>query len=214
MKLLVAVPSLDYVHVDFERSLINLLLKLKDDGIPFEVVIQSGTLVYVARDKLACHAINNGFTHVLWLDSDMIFQPEVFEDLLDTGKEFVSGVYQARRPGFSSCIFKQCYDLNHIERFTEYPKDTFEIGGCGFGCVLISVELLKAVQMHYGTCFCPLKDFGEDISFCNRLHELGYKLYAEPTVRLGHIGHITVWPEDEQKYLNGLYMEGLSCSQK
>ena len=206
MKLLIAIPTLDFVHVDFMRCLINLTTKLKDDGVRFEVSIISGTLVYVARDKLACKAINENFTHVLWLDSDMIFQPTVLEDLLDTGKDFVSGIYHARRPGFTSCIFKQCYDLNKIERFAEYPKDTFEIGGCGFGCVLIKTDVLKQVQMYFKTCFCPLKDFGEDIAFCNRVHELGMKMYCEPTVRLGHIGHNAVWPEDEAKWKDDLLL--------
>ena len=208
MKLLIAVPTLDFVHVDFMRSLIDLTNKLKDDGVTFEVCVVSGTLVYVARDKLACKAINEEFTHVLWLDSDMVFRPEIFEDLRDTGKKFVCGVYHARRPGFMSCIFKECADLNKLERFTEYPRDTFEIGGCGFACVLVSVEILKAVQMRFKTCFCPLKDFGEDIAFCNRARELGFRLWCEPTVRLGHIGHIAVWPEDEEKWKSGLFVGG------
>lgn len=206
MKLLIAIPCMDFVHVEFMKSLLGLTNKLKDDHVPFEVGILSGTLVYRARDNLACKAINEWFTHVLWLDSDMIFQPTVFEDLYDAGKQFVTGIYHARRPGFSSCIFKQCYDLNKIERFTEYPKDVFEIGGCGFGCVLIETQLHKAVQMAYKTSFTPLKDFGEDIAFCNRAHELGFKMYCEPTVRCGHIGHNAVWPEDEEKWKNDLLL--------
>lgn len=208
MKLLIAIPTLDFVHVDFMRCLINLCTKLKDDGVRFEVCIQSGTLVYVARDKLSSKAINEGFTHVLWIDSDMIFRPEAFDELLDTGKDFVTGVYHARRPGHASCIFKRCDDLNHIERYTEYPKDTFEIGGCGFGFVLIKTAILKRVMLHYGTCFCPLKDFGEDIAFCNRARGLGESIFCEPSVRLGHIGHIAVYPEDEEKWKSNLYYGG------
>lgn len=208
MKLLIAVPTLDFVHVDFMRCLVNLTNRLKDDGVCFDVCIVSGTLVYVARDRLACKAINENYTHVLWLDSDMVFQPEVLYDLMDTGKDFVSGIYHARRSGFMSCIFKRCDDLNHLERFDEYPRDTFQIGGCGFGCVLVSVEMLRTIQMHFKTCFLPLRDFGEDIAFCNRAKELGFKLWCEPTVRLGHIGHLTVWPEDEEKWKSNLFMEG------
>lgn len=208
MKLLVAIPTLDFVHVEFMKCLVAFESKLKDDHIEHEICIQSGTLVYVARDRLACKAINENFTHVLWLDSDMIFQPTILEDLLDTRKDFVTGIYHARRPSFTSCIFKQCYELDRIERFTDYPKDTFEIGGCGFGCVLVTVDILKQVQMHFKTCFCPLQNFGEDIAFCNRVHELGMKMWCEPTVRCGHIGHNAVWPEDELKWKDGLLLGG------
>ncbi|MBQ2599322.1 MAG: hypothetical protein II580_06575, partial [Bacteroidales bacterium] len=71
MKLLVAVPTTDFVHVEFMKCLVELSNKLVKDGVDLEVKIMGGTLVYIARARLAHYAINEGFTHVLWLDSDM-----------------------------------------------------------------------------------------------------------------------------------------------
>ena len=207
-KLLVAIPTLDFVHSAFVESLVKLQKRLSLECVDYEVCIISGTLVYVARDKLACEAINSDYTHVLWLDSDMVFQPDIFTDLMDTGKDFVTGIYHARRPGHQSCIFKRCDDLDHLERFEQYPRETFEIGGCGFGCVLIKAEILKAVQYNYKTCFLPKAQFGEDIAFCNRARAMGFKIWCEPTVQCGHIGHITVYPEDQEKWRQGLYNHG------
>lgn len=207
-KLLVAIPTLDFVHSAFVESLVKLQKRLSLECVDYEVCIISGTLVYVARDKLACEAINSDYTHVLWLDSDMVFQPDIYTDLLDTGKDFVTGIYHARRPGHQSCIFKRCDDLDHLERFEQYPRETFEIGGCGFGCVLIKTEILKAVQYNFKTCFLPKAQFGEDIAFCNRARAMGFKIWCEPTVQCGHIGHITVYPEDQEKWRQGLYNHG------
>ena len=197
MRLLIAIPTLDYVHFEFMKSLIALTTRLKDEHISFDVEIQGGTLVYVARDKLANKAINEGYTHVLWIDSDMIFTADLLDDLMFSGKDFVSGICHARRPPHFSCLFKSI-DLAHLERYEDddYPKDTFEIEGCGFGCVLMKVDVLKAVNHSCGACFLPMKEFGEDIAFCKRARDIGIKLYAEPSVRLGHIGHITIYPED------------------
>ena len=208
MKLLIAVPTLDFVHSAFMESLLKLVKRCSMEGIDYDVSIISGTLVYVARDKLANQAINDGYTHVLWLDSDMVFEPDILRDLMDTGKDFVSGIYHARRPGHVSCLFKRCDDLDHIERFESYPSDTFQIGGCGFGCVLISTEILKAVNAKYKTCFLPKAQFGEDIAFCNRARAMGFEIWAEPTVRCGHIGHITVWPEDRERWQQQLFYPG------
>lgn len=201
MKLLIAIPSLDYVHVDFVDCLQKLICRLKNEGVDFEVKIISGTLVYIARDKLACHAINNGFTHVLWLDADMIFNDSLLEDLMFSGHDFVTGVCHSRRKPFLSCVFK---DLESLERYEEYPPHDFQIGGCGFACVLISVEILKDVQLTNGTCFLPTKRLGEDLAFCERARYLNYKIYCEPSVRLGHIGHIAVYPEDHERYMQQL----------
>lgn len=205
MKLLIGVPTTDFVHVEFLKSLTGLIQRLKDDGIDFELMIESGTLVYAARERIAHKAINDHFTHVLWLDSDMIFSPDILDDLMFCGKDFVSGVYQARRKGYSSVIFTKL-DLNPIdgvaffERCEEYPSETFEIAGCGFGCVLVKTDILESVCLNKGVCFTPLPNFGEDLAFCKRATDLGFKLYCEPSVVCGHIGHIAIYPEDHERW--------------
>ena len=33
---------------------------------------------------------------------------------------------------------------------------------------------------------------------------MGFEIYAEPCVRLGHIGHEVIWPEDNLRYMERL----------
>lgn len=195
MKLLIAIPSLDFMHTEFVKSLLALTARLSRDGIEHEVRIESGTLVYIARDKLAQYAVGGEFTHVLWLDSDMVFTEDLLDDLLFAGKDFVTGIAATRRKPFITCVFKS---LNPCQRFMpdEIPKDTFEIAGCGFACVLTSIDIIKAVKRANGTSFTPTQLHGEDLAFCKRARDLGFKIYAEPGVRVGHIGHIAIYPED------------------
>jgi len=196
MKLLIAVPAMDFVHTEFVKCLLDLTNKLKDDGTDFEVRIESGTLVYFARDKLATYAITNGFDKILWLDSDMVFNNEIIEDLEFSGKDFVSGIAHGRRKPYLSCLFKN-YRPDVVRwTYEEYPSNTFEVAACGFAAVLMDVSILKAVMDKHRTCFSPTKLLGEDVAFCDRAREMGYHIYAEPGVRLGHIGHITIYPED------------------
>ena len=53
MKRRIAIPTLDFVHVEFLKSLLKLIDQLKSEGIPYEVKILNGTLVYLAREELA-----------------------------------------------------------------------------------------------------------------------------------------------------------------
>ena len=204
MKLLIGIPSYDYMHAEFVKCLTALVNTLARDRVAFDVFINNGTLVHVARDKIACNAINERYTHVLWLDADMIFQPSLLDDLLDDDKDFISGVAHSRRPPYCSCLFSRLDDLNSMQRFEEYPDEVFEVAGCGFACVLIKTEVLKAVQMNYKTCFLPEPSWGEDLSFCRRARAMGYKIHADPHVRLGHIGHDVIWQEDHERYLQQL----------
>ena len=206
MKLLVGIPSLDFVHVDFVECLANLIRRLKDDGVDFDVWICKGTLAHVARDKVACKAINEGYTHVLWLDADMIFSPDILDDLRFCGKDFVTGLACSRRPPYVLCVFNHVSDEKGCiaYKLADVPEEAFEIQGCGFACVLISTEILKAVMTRHKTCFLPMKIYGEDLAFCVRARELGYRIWCEPTVRLGHIGHNAVWPGEHERYMETL----------
>lgn len=199
MKLLIAVPSVDMVHAEFVKSLVALTQRLNRDGVESDVKLINGTLVYVARDRLAAHAIQNHYTHVLWLDADMVFDDELLYDLQFAHKDFVSGIARSRRWPYTSCVFK---DLNALERYDPFPNDTFEIAGCGFACVLMKVDILKKVWDKYKTCFLPTSEFGEDLAFCKRAADLGIRMWAEPGAKLGHIGQLVIYPDDAEQLRN------------
>lgn len=203
MKLLIAIPTTDYMHFEFVQCLTELIERLKDDGVNYELKFKGLSLVYAARDYLASYAINNDFTDVLWLDSDMIFTPDILEDLQFCGKPFVTGVAHSRRPPYVSCTFTDI-SLNNITRVDKYPQEPFKVAGCGFACVLIKTAILKEVMTTYKSCFLPMQQYGEDVAFCKRATDLGHEIWCEPTARLGHIGHITVWPEMREQYAKEL----------
>ena len=204
MRLLIAIPTYDYMHFQFVDCLTKLIRRLDEDEIDYEVCFQGGTLVYVGRDKRAKKAIDEGFTHMLWLDSDMIFSEELLDNLMFSGKDFVTGIAHGRRAPHMSCLFKKIWPGVDRWQGHDYPTTTFEVGGCGFACVLIKTSIVKAVYEKQGTAFFPMRELGEDLAFCKRARELGFTIWAEPTVWLGHIGHITVYPEYEDVYENGI----------
>lgn len=193
MKTMVAVPCLDMVDADFAFS----LACMQHDGAAF--AYSKSSLVYDSRNKLANNAIDGGFDRILWLDSDMKFQPDILNRLnrdLDSGLGFVCGIYTTRKSPIKPAIFRQIgYELEDgkakpiAETYYDYPDEIFEVAGCGFAGVMMEVALLKEVRDKYGLPFSPVLGFGEDISFCLRLKELGHEMYCDPSVKLGHIGY-------------------------
>ena len=197
-KLLIAVPCLDYMHVDFVQSLLKLCQHLQREGVRYNTEIQSGTLVYLARNKLANKAVNEEYTHILFLDSDMVFDENLVETLTFCGKDFVCGAFQSRRAPYGSCIFSS---LKPVRRVKEYGIEPFQVEGCGMACTMISTEILKEVQSTYGNPFDPaiIEDitFGEDTAFCWRARKCGFEIWCEPTARIGHIAHVPIYPGEE-----------------
>ncbi len=192
IRLLIAVPTTDYVHADFVKSLAKLQCELGRRGVAYDVEIQSGTLVYYARNRLANLAINENYTHVLWLDSDMVFDEQIVDDLMEVGKDMVCGAFVSRRPPYGPCIYTSI-ERDNIKQVKDFGLRPFRVAGCGFAAVLTTVDLLREVNRKYETCFQPTDYYGEDLAFCWRVSQLGREIWCEPTVRAGHIAHVPVY---------------------
>lgn len=192
MNILIAVPSMDSVPAVFAQSL-SMLKKVGDCAVAFQI----GSLVYDSRNNLAKHALSMKADFVLWLDSDMMFEPDTLERMMAKMEErdldILSGIYYRRRHPFSPVLFKKLsIDENNFanfENYNSYPEDDiFEVEGIGFGCVLMKSDVLFDVAAQYKDWFSPLGRVGEDLSFCWRARQCGYKIFADPEIQLGHCG--------------------------
>lgn len=194
-KLLIAVPCYEDIKQLFAESLNKLKRKLEDQEIPFEEKMTRGTMVHKARDDLARFAISGGFTHVLWIDSDMVFEADALERLYETGKDIVCGLYVSRHDPYPPVIFKAIEP--RVIWHDRWERELFRVAGCGFGLVLMKAEVLPQVMnANEGKCFLPTKDLGEDLAFCQRAQQLGYEIWCEPKVRCGHIGQAVFRPAE------------------
>ena len=209
MKTLIAVPCFDMVHTDFMQSLIALE---KPEDTSFTVV--KNTLISVARNVIAKNAVKAGFDRVMWFDSDMKFAPDTLMKLtadMDTGLDLVTGLYFTRKPPLKPVIYSELLweeQENGADvragNFYEYPEGLTEIAGCGFGCCLTSVDLLNRVGERFGLPFTELQGLGEDLSFCWRCIQVGAKMYADTSVKCGHVGQFVY---DELEYRE----QGIVC---
>lgn len=194
MKTLIAVPAMDTVPTRFALSL-AMLKKFDQTVIGSEI----GSLIYTARNNLATKAVQMDADFVLWLDSDMVFPPDTLERLYNDYKaekgDIISGVYFRRVAPFKPVLFDKL-DITEAGTFTtefdKIPDDIFEVQGCGFGCVLMPAEVLMDVIGKFGNPFDPLPTAGEDLSFCWRARQCGYRIVCDPSITLGHVGNMVI----------------------
>lgn len=195
MKTLIAIPCMDNVAAPFAHSLATM----EKTG---ECVISMNisSLIYDARNQLAAQALKAEADYILWLDSDMIVPPDIIPRMIkhmEEGKDFVSGIYFRRRAPFAPVLYSRIDREGHAD-FNDYPEDTvFEIAGAGFGCCMTRVSMLEDIALNFKDWFTPFNNYGEDLSFCLRALECGYKLYCDSTIKCGHVGTVVV---DESVY--------------
>lgn len=208
MKTLIAIPCMDMVHTTFFKSMIGLE-RVGD----VQYGMTQSSLIYAARNMLAKQAIEQGFDRMLWFDSDMDVPVDAMRRLsedMDEGREFVSGIYFKRTTPTAPVLYSELgYYSDETDKVTpvakpfhEYPKDSiFEIQAAGFGCVMMTTDLIKKVIAKYGQPFSPMMGFGEDLSFCARVLQLGIPMYCDSRIKCGHVGAQIV---TEETFLRGV----------
>jgi len=195
-KILIAVPCMDMVSARFAQCL-STLKKVDHCVVSFLM----GSLIYDSRNKLAGYAIDMEADYILWLDSDMVFQPDTLEHMLKTMEEkdidILTGLYFRRVAPFTPVLFSKLEEKDGVLEWADFetiPDEPFEVAGCGFGCVLMKTDCLfdMAAKDGVGNWFTPLANAGEDCAFCIRARREGYKIYCDPSVSLGHMGYAPI----------------------
>lgn len=194
MKTLIAIPCMDQVPALFAQSLSTMRMVGE-----CQIAFQIGSLIYTSRDDLARYAMKEGFDYVLWLDSDMVFPEDFHERMLktmtDNNLDILTGIYYKRKPPYSPVIFDKMKLNGKLWDFTwleDVPDTLFEVGACGFGCVLLKTEVLMSVQLRHGYLFHPMQNGGEDVAFCVRARDCGYKIMCDPSIVCGHVGNVVI----------------------
>lgn len=199
MKTLIAVPCMDQVAAPFAQS-IATMRTVGDTVYDFRI----GSLIYDSRNRLVKDALDFKADFILWMDSDMIFPGDTMLKLMkhmEDGKDIVSGLYFRRRSPFTPVLYDKIERGQHSD-LTEYPENSlFEVQGCGFGCVMTRVEAMQDILLNSHDWFTPFEGYGEDLSFCLRARDNGYKIWCDSTLKCGHIGQVVV---DEMIYKSSI----------
>ena len=155
------------------------------------------------KDFILKFALDNNYTHVLMIDSDLVLHPQTLHQLLSTGKNIVSeifwtewmpdsgelpqvwmaGQYSFHAGGSQVPEEQKSQQATHIISQLRAPG-LYEVGGLG-ACTLISVAAIAK-----GVNYQKIKNvdyWGEDRHFCIRAVVLGFGLYVDTHYPAFHI---------------------------
>jgi glycosyltransferase involved in cell wall biosynthesis len=172
--------------------------------------VSADRMGYGAARNHACEQLIEQATEadgIMWIDSDIRPDPGSITQLLWTarrgGHDFITGVYHHRAGAFHPVIYdwvpKRIGQRAGFIICDGYPENTVaKMGGCGFGFVWTSAELIRAIKdsRHWkeksGKWFPDRRDekdgYGEDMSFCILAKKAGYQLMVHTGVQVGHTG--------------------------
>lgn len=191
MKLLIAIPSCRDWKVGFGSALVGLVHKSALEGLDFTVHIMQGASVIPRARQLAVEmAVKHDFTHLLFLDDDMVFPPSLI-DQLKSGDHDVVGVNYVRKDAKNPSPLTHGINGNAVSSVDKVGVQ--EVGWIGFGAVLIKVAAVKDIPspLFEQRWMDDRKDFiGEDFYFCGKVRAHGIKIHVDhdASQEVSHIG--------------------------
>lgn len=183
-KILIAIPTARYIEPDTFKSIYDLEIP---DGYEVNFQYFYGYSVSQVRNLIADWVIK-GYDYLFAVDHDITFSKDTLTKLLSHNKDMITGVYRQRLEPPTL----ELYELDGKRR-TSFTLGSipFQIGGCGFGCVLVKKEVLETVgypQFVYHEALDHKDTFSEDMDFCKKAREKGFEVWCDPSIHCGHIG--------------------------
>lgn len=204
----ILVPVGDHIEPDCERS----LSELERRGYAVRRV-RGYAAIDQGRSQMATDALRDGFHELLWIDSDIGFDPEEVERLRGHPHSIVCGIYPKK--GLRELA---CHLLPGTKKIT-FGRDggVIELKYAATGFLLTRAEVYRDIQTYhrlpecntqFGRAVVPyflplIADdergpwyLGEDYAFCHRARAAGHAVMADTRIRLWHIGRCNYGWED------------------
>ncbi len=204
------------VTTKYFHSILNLGGYLMNIGIPFTVeTLPNCSLISLGRNIMIKRALEDpGWTHVIWIDSDIEFDPRCVHSMLADDKDIVGGFYPKKGLpiDFASSPMPE----------GEETEGLFETDYVATGFMLVKREVIEGMIKFYpeSRFFYQGSDeyydlfpsyideessnrlyLTEDFAFCKLARKAGYKAFMSKRFTLGHHGVFTFSKENEERIL-------------
>jgi hypothetical protein len=147
------------------------------------------------------------YTHLMWIDSDIIFTPAQFQHLIDRDCDIISGLYMLEGVGEFAAVREWDKEYFRTHGSFQFMKpqeisgqaNPIEVAYAGMGFMLVKRGVFEALTYPW---FRPIEQrignmvdvSPEDSSFCLRVREKGFKIFVDPAVIVGHEKKVILGP--------------------
>lgn len=200
LKVLVVVPSGPHWVADFATSLVSLVANFANRAVPgyssheLQVANIKGSILPRARLRGIKSAKSCGATHLLFLDSDHTFSPDLLHRLLAWDKPVVAANCVTKSiPAAPTARMKGLTGPGELVYSDPDSKGLQQVWRVGTGIMLLRKDAFT--QIPHDAFAMPYKEDiddyqGEDWTMCEALERAGVPIFVDHEVSLsvGHVG--------------------------
>lgn len=197
VKVLIAVPTAEFARRADFYDYFNSIEKPEGTLATFA----HGQSPARNRNIMIEQALQHDATHILFLDDDVAVKPDILKRLLAHDKDIVSGLYLHRNFPHLPLIFDQAFPDGKC-RYTflhDNREGLIEVVATGLGACLIKTDVFRKMERPWITLGELEKDhWCDDIAFFLRAGKMGYKIYVDLEVPVGHMMTAIIWPNRDK----------------
>jgi len=194
MRVLIAIPHTGLVAPVCFQSVYSITVP---EGTTVDIEYMSSYGCALVRNKLAVRAVDGGYTHILYIDSDQIVPADLLVQLAKHDADMVAGWALMRVGDKMTNISVFDRAAKHYKFLTEDSVEGLGVIGVdavGFAAALIKTSVLHEMQYPYFVYveYQNRTVLSEDLHFCSRLKSMGKTVLCDTTMKLGHLKAITI----------------------
>lgn len=192
-------------HKLFWMSLLTLLSPGR-----FQMIECTRAMVADARNLMVQKVLELGCTHVLFTDDDHVLPQDALMRLLEHDVDIVGALAFGRKKPYNPCVYNAFTLAGNEISLTSVDlikQGLQQVTAIGFSFVLVKIDVFKQMPFPwfvYGDKSLGIHDklggLGEDLSFCIKAGNAGYKIHCDTDLVVPHIGDPII--VDENTYLN------------
>lgn len=183
-KIFIAIPTTGNIRTELAIFLLGLNRRNYDVIVTFTI----GGGIAHNRNSLVESFLKTDYEWFLFIDSDIMPPLNVLE-MIKNGKDVCSGICpQFRKGKLISLVFEK-YQDNYRFIQKDIKGDVIEIDGIGTGCLLIHRKVFERMEKPYFEFLFDEKGMtklSEDLNFCKKAQEAGFKIWADKRMGLHH----------------------------
>lgn len=206
-RVLLAIPGKTW-EAKFGMSILSLVAASTQDSndyrIELAVQISEGSILPQLRHNLVRAAKKNKASHILFIDTDMTFNPYVLHELLDANLPIVAANCPTKRiPSVPTARLFRKDDPQGAPLYDgKYGEDQryVKVWRVGTGVMLIEMSVFdKIPEPYFPITYDEIHGevVGEDWGFCSLVEAAGIPITVDLFVsrEIGHIGSFTYTPD-------------------
>jgi hypothetical protein len=187
-------PAMDMCHTGFAMCLAHMVQKTllqPPENLEALTINSFGvSILPFGRQVLAKTAIEQGVTHMLWIDSDMEFPSDMLLRFLKRDEPIIGINAMNRRKPFRNTAMT---GPDEPLVTTQDSSGLEKVYRMGFGVVWMAVEVVERMELPwFEFVWVPEVSLfmGEDYSFFEKAKTLGYELYVDHDIskQVYHLG--------------------------